>query len=115
MDRAAIMVGGGAEVVEIQDNDFAARCGGVTRRGITADPIMGRRTGDGVIDVNVLVRREARVERDPKQPAFTGRIDRDAQEWCAEQRAVLDHAYLAALKTDKEASIGRKCHRGWRA
>ena len=115
MERAAIVIGGRAEVVEFQDNGFAARCGGVARRGVTADPVVSRRTRNGVIDVNVVVRGEVRIECNPKQAAFTGRIDRDAQEWCAKQRAVLDHAHLAALEADKEPSIGRKCHRGWRA
>ncbi len=39
MDRAAIVVGGGAEIVEFQDNGLAARHGGIARRGKPAYPV----------------------------------------------------------------------------
>src|SRR5438105_2742478 len=38
MDRTAIVVGSGAEIVEFQDNGLATRNGGIARRGKPADP-----------------------------------------------------------------------------
>ncbi len=81
------MVGGGAEIVEFQDDGLAARYGGIARRGKPADPVVVRRSRNRVIQVNVIVRGEVRIERDPEQAAFTGGLDREAHEWCAEQRA----------------------------
>jgi len=91
MDRAAIVVGGRAEIVEFQDNGLAARCSGFARRGKPTDPVVDRRRRNSVIEVDVVVGGEVRIERDPKQAAFTGGIDREAHEWRAEQQAVFDH------------------------
>ena len=40
MDRTAVVVGGGAQIVEFQDNDVTARCGDVARRSKPADPVV---------------------------------------------------------------------------
>jgi len=70
-----------------------------------------RRSRNRVIQVDVIVRGEVRIERDPEQAAFTGGLDREAHEWCAEQRVSFDHAQLPALLADKKPSIRRKSHR----
>ena len=111
MDRTAIVVGGGAEIVEFQDNGLAARHGRIARRGKPADPVVEWRGNDGVINVEVVIGGEVGIERDPEQAAFTGGLDREAHEWCAEQRASFDHAQLPALLADKKPSISRKSHR----
>ena len=85
MDRAAIVVGGGAEIVEFQDNGLAARHGRIARRGKPADPVVEWRGNDGVINVEVVIGGEVRVEGDPEKAALAGGIDREAHKWCAEQ------------------------------
>src|SRR6266480_5292590 len=92
MDRAAIVVGGRAEIVEFQDNGLAARCRGIARRGKPADPVVGRWRRNRIIKVDVVVRGEVRIERDPEKAAFAGGIDSEGHEWRAEQHAVFDQA-----------------------
>src|SRR6266487_4688454 len=113
MGGAAIVVGGRAKVVEFQDNGFAARCRSVAGRGKPADPIVDWRRRNGVINVEVVIGGEVRIERDPKKAAFAGGIDSEGHEWRAEQHAVFDHAQLATLLADKKPSIRRKRHRCW--
>jgi hypothetical protein len=38
-----------------------------------------------LINVEVVIGGEVRIERDPEKAAFAGGIDREAHEWCAEQ------------------------------
>ena len=78
------MVGGGAEIVEFQDNGVAARGSGIAGRGKPADPVVDWRRSNRVINVEVVIGGEVRIERDPEKPAFAGGIDREAHEWCAE-------------------------------
>ena len=113
MDRAAIVVGGGAEVVEIQDNDFAARCSGIAGRGKPANSVVNWRRRNRIINVEVMIGGEIRIERDSEKAAFAGGIDRKADEWCAEQHTVFDHAQLPTLLTDKKPSIWGERHRRW--
>jgi len=84
MDRAAIVVGGGAEIVEFQDNGLAARHGGIARRGKPADPVADWWGRHGVINVKLMIGGEVRIERDPEKTAFAGGIDREVHEWRAE-------------------------------
>lgn len=84
-DRAAIVVGGGAEIVEFQDDGLAARHGGIARRGKPADPVVGSAKSK---PCNTS-RRKLFVAKFgsnamPEQAAFTGGIDREAHEWRAE-------------------------------
>jgi len=106
MDRTAIVVGGGAEIVEFQDNGLAARHGGIARRGKPADPVVEWRGNDGVINVEVVIGGEVGIERDPEKAAFAGGIDREAHEWCAEQRAGFDHAHWPPCRQTKSRPSG---------
>src|SRR5438132_10468196 len=84
MDRTAVVVGGGAQIVEFQDNDVTARCGDVARRSKPADPVVDWRRSNRVINVEVVIGGEVRVEGDPEKAALAGGIDREAHKWCAE-------------------------------
>ena len=110
MESASIVIGGAAKVVEIQYNYFTAWCGDIAGCGKSADSIVNWESGNGVINVNVVVSEEIRIERNPEQAALARRIDRETQERCGEQGSVLDYPYLAGLKANKEPSIGRKFH-----
>ena len=79
----------------------------------SADSIVGRRSGNGVINVDVVVSEEIWIKRDPEQTTLARRIDGETQERCGQQGAVLDYPQLAGLEADKEPSIGRKCHCRW--
>ena len=70
METASVVIGGAAKVVEVQDNYFTARCGDIAGRGKSADPIVDRGSGNGVINVDVVVVGEVWIERDPEQAAL---------------------------------------------
>ena len=63
---------------------------------------MGRRSGNGVINVDVVVSEEIWIKRDPEQTTLARRIDGETQERCGQQGAVLDYPQLAGLEADKE-------------
>src|SRR5437762_11868585 len=105
MDRAAIVVGGGAEVVEIQDNDFAARCSGIAGRGKPANSVVNWRRRNRIINVEVMIGGEIRIERDSEKAAFAGGMDRQADEWCAEQHTVFYYVQLTTLLTGTNLTI----------
>src|SRR5439155_20055837 len=77
---AAVVVGGAAERVEVGDDHLAAGHGRVAGGGEAADPVVGRRAGDGVVEVEEMVGGEIRVEGDAVQAALAGRIDGQGQE-----------------------------------
>ena len=70
METASIVIGGAAKVVEIQDNYFTAGCGEIAGYGKSADPIVDRGGGNGVIKVEVMVGGEVRIECDSEQAAL---------------------------------------------
>ena len=70
METASIVIGGAAKVVEIQDNYFTAGCGEIAGYGKSADPIVDRGGGNGVIKVEVMVGSEVRIECDSEQAAL---------------------------------------------
>jgi hypothetical protein len=85
MDRATIVVGGRAEIVEFQNNGLAARCSGIAGRGKPADPVVDWRRSNRVINIEAVIGGEVWVEGDPEKAALAGGIDREAHKWCAEQ------------------------------
>src|SRR5438552_18949588 len=113
MARADTVAEGGAEVVEIQDNDVAARCSDSAGPGKPAISVVKWRRRSRVINVEVMIGGEIRIERDCEKAAFAGGIDGKADEWCAEQHTVFDHAQLPTLLTDKKPSIWGERHRRW--
>jgi hypothetical protein len=70
MERAAVVVSRRAKVVEFQDNGLAARCSGIARRDKPTDPVVDRRSRNSVIEVDVVIGGEVRIERDPEKAAF---------------------------------------------
>ena len=117
MDRAAIVIGRGTQVIQIDDEELAPRHGHVPIRGETANTVMDRRGGNGVIDVNKMVTGEARIKRDTQQPALaqSSSCDRDERSW--QQDPILDDAKLAPLQANEEPPVRCKVHRrraAWR-
>src|SRR6185312_8991308 len=74
VDGTAVVVGGRAEGIQIQQDDLAAGHGDVAVGGEPADAVVGRGAGHRVIEIDVVVDREGRVERHAEQPAFAGRV-----------------------------------------
>ena len=70
METASVVMGGAAKVVEVQDNYFTARCGDIASRGKSADPIVDGGSGNGIINVDVVVVGEVWIEGDPEQAAL---------------------------------------------
>src|SRR5881394_3863938 len=79
---------------------------GIARRGKPADPVVEWRGNDGVINVEVVIGGEVGIERDPEKAALAGGIDREAHEWCAEQRAGFDHAHWPPCRQTKSRPSG---------
>jgi hypothetical protein len=111
VDGAAVVVRRGREVVEVEDRHLAPRDCDVARGGEAADPVMQCRRRGGVVDVDVAVRGERRVECDAEQAALAAGVDRDGQERLREQRAVLDHPETTALLGDEQSPVGSERHR----
>ena len=102
-----------AQVVELEDDHFAAGDGDVPVGGEPADAVVhGRRRGR-VVHVHVRVREESGVEGDAEQTPFPGGVDSECKKWSRQKRSVLDHAQPAALLADEETSVGRELHGGW--
>ena len=113
-ERAAVVVGGAAEVVELEDDDFAAGHRDVAVGGEAADAVVDGRRRRRVVDVDEVVRRKVRVEGDAEQAALARGVDGEGENGVGEQRAVLDHAQAAALLADEQPAVGRELHRGGR-
>ena len=65
-----------------------------------------------VIDIDVMVSLEIRVEGDPEQPAFVRGVDvRKSQEGIRKQDPICDYSNSSVLLADKEPSIRSKGHR----
>ena len=111
VDGAAVMVRGRAEVVQFQDDRLASRHRHVAIRGESADAVVDRRRGRGVIDVHILIAGEVRIEGHAQQAALTGGVDGEGDEVLREQGAVLDHPQPSALLADEQPPVGREGHR----
>ncbi len=67
---------------------------------------------NGVIDVEKIVAREARIESDTEQSAFAVWIDVQREKRRREQRTVLDHTQASALLADEDTAVRRDLHCG---
>ncbi len=112
MHRAAVVVGGSAQVVEVHQHDLAAGRGDVAVGGEAADAVVNRRGSRRVVHVHEAIRREIRIERDAQKAALSARIDGDGQERGRQQRAILDDTQLPALLAHEQAAIRSERHRG---
>ena len=121
MDRAAVVVGGADQVVQVEDGSFAGerRLLGVgVIDGETADLVMfaggpgcGAGIGVGVVQVDEMVRAVIGVEGDAEQAALATGVDVQAEGGLG--RAVtVDELDVAPLFEDEEPTVGRKLHRG---
>ncbi len=72
MKRAAVVVCGGAQIGQIHHDRFTACDRNVARGGETADAVVNRRRGGGVVDIDQLIGDEVWIERDAQQTAFAG-------------------------------------------
>jgi len=70
VDRAAIVVAGAAQVIQIGQHKFTAGQSDVAVRGEAADAVVGRVTGNCVIDVDEMIRREVWIESYAEQAAL---------------------------------------------
>jgi hypothetical protein len=64
VDCAAVVIRGAAQIVELEQNRFAAGNRDIAVCGETAQAIVNRRRRRRVVHVYEVVRREVRVERD---------------------------------------------------
>ena len=71
VERAAVVVRGAREVLELEDHDLAAGSGHVAHRGEPADAVVNRGRRGRVVDVHEVVDGEVRVERNAEQAALT--------------------------------------------
>jgi hypothetical protein len=68
--RSAVVVGGAAEVVELEDHHLASGHSGVAVGGEAADPVVYSRGRRRVINVDEVISGESRIEGDAEQPTF---------------------------------------------
>lgn len=110
MDAAAVVASVGAQGVDVQQVDLAAgnRSNSISRE--PAYPIVGGRAGNRVINVNILVRREIRIDRDAQQSALVGRINVQAEKRRVQEMAIFEDPQLASLLGHEQAAVGREGH-----
>ena len=90
MQRAGVVVGGSTQVVQFEDNDFAAGNRDVPVGRKAADAIVDGSGRRRVVNVNELIGCEVGVKSDSQQTTLAGRIDRDRHKWRREQRPGFD-------------------------
>jgi hypothetical protein len=97
VDGAAVVIGGAAERVQLQQNRLTAGERDVAVGGESAQAVVCRRARHRVVDVDVLVVPKRGIERHAQQSPLAGRIDGECQEGRREQCTVLDDPQLTAL------------------
>ena len=70
------------EVIEIKDNGLTAGHDHVAIRSKTADAVVSRDCGDGVIQIEEIVSGEVGIEGDAEQSAFAVRVDIQREKRC---------------------------------
>ena len=107
MHRAAVVVGGAAQVVQFKDDRFASGARATSPLAVNRLTRLwiGRCRGR-VIDVHEVVGGKIRVERDPQKAALAVRIDRQGEKRRRQENAVLDDAHLPALLAER--TVGRR-------
>jgi hypothetical protein len=110
VDRAAVMVGG-AQALQVQDRHFAAGHCHIAICPEPADPIVDRRSGRRVINIDVAVDGEIGIERHTQEAALAKRVDVHGEEGGRQQRAVLDHSQTAVLLANEDPAVGREGYR----
>ena len=114
MDRAAIVIGGAAQIIQVEDSHLAPclRDVGIRdARGKTADAIMGRWRRGGVINVNKPVGGKIRIESDAQKSTLAECGGGDRGKRSREQGSAADHAQGSCLLADKEPAIRGERHR----
>jgi hypothetical protein len=108
MDGAAVVVGRGTEIIELENNHLTAslRDVGVRDvRGKTADAIVDRGCRDSIVDVNKSVVGKVRIEGDPQQAALARRCGCYREKGSRQQCSILDDPQLPRLQADEEPAV----------
>src|SRR5262245_34229845 len=71
---------------------------------------MTGRPGHNVVDINIGLLRESRVERRADQAALPERVDRESRKRLREQRAVLHDAQGTSLLADEYTAVASNSH-----
>ena len=111
--RAAVVVGGAGEVVELEDDDLAARHGDVAVGGEAADAVVerpaswpcSRRRRSWLVA-------KSGSKATPSSPRSPAALTVTVTNGVGQQRAVLDDPQRAALLGDEEPAVGRERHGG---
>jgi hypothetical protein len=69
--RAAVVICGRAQVVQVHYHGFATGQRNVARSREATDPVVERGSSGCVIDVNQLIGKKVWIKRDAEQSAFT--------------------------------------------
>jgi hypothetical protein len=115
MNGAAIVVGRGAQVIKLEDNNLAASLRHIrirNVRGKTADSVVNRSCRDGIVDVDKTIGGKVRIESDSEQAALASRCRRNSEKGSGEQRSILDHPQLSCLQANEEPAVRGKGHCG---
>ena len=113
VDRAAVVVGGGAEVG--RSSEHHARCRGRRRRRRrreAAEPVVRGRARRRVVDVDVVVAAKLGSNADAQQPALVHGVDGQRRERRGKELAVPDHADAPLLQRHEESAARVERHRG---
>ena len=99
------------KVVQVDNHNFTAGQRDVAVGGEAADAVVRRISRNRVIDVNKLFVAKFGSKATPSS-ALAVRINCQGYKRRRQQRTVLDHAQLPALKTNKDTSVRRELHCG---
>ena len=120
VDGAAVVVGGAAEVVPVEDRGFVGEdrllgVGVVDGEAaelvvLAGGPGSGAGVGVGVVEVDVMVGAEVGIEGDAEQPALARGVDIEVERGPGGAVGV-DELDVAALFEDEQPAVGREIHR----
>ncbi len=112
VDGTAVVLIETRQRVDVEQHGFRRRRCGVADDGKAAHAVVCDGRGGRVIEVDVPVGRERRVERDAVETALPVAVDRKCDHRRREQHSGVDFAKLTALQCDEDAIPGGDCHRG---
>src|SRR5262245_5035566 len=116
MDRAAIMAAGIGRNI-IQNHDFTAWFHYIRVHKAclkTADAVHNGRICACVVEINITIRREVRVEGNSQKTTLeiTGRTQSNKRN--RQESSVLYHTQSSYLLGDKQSAVRCELHAGWR-
>src|SRR3954470_18617795 len=100
MERATVVIGRAAEIVELEDRQ-RTRHGHVSLGPKSNDLVVGRKAVRREVEINETVRTELGIERNSQQAALARRVGVHRHKRVRKQHALFDYPHLTRLLANK--------------